>query len=64
MRREPKPSELQEITETARRGDRLGAISLYISATEAGLTEAQDFIRALTAREQVASGDPGDKRPE
>lgn len=62
MRREPKPSELQEITETARRGDRLGAISLYISATEAGLTEAQDFIRALTAREQVASsGEAGDK---
>jgi hypothetical protein len=55
MRRELTQPELQEITALARRGDRLGAISLYISATEAGLTDAQDFIRALTAR---AEGEP------
>jgi hypothetical protein len=52
MRREPTQSELDEILEVVRRGDRLGAISLYISATEAGLTEAQDFIRALISREK------------
>jgi ribosomal protein L7/L12 len=52
MKRDPKPSELLEITAAAQRGDRLSAISLYISATEAGLTEAQDFVRKLTATVQ------------
>ncbi|MHA3775444.1 hypothetical protein ACXR0O_28320 [Verrucomicrobiota bacterium sgz303538] len=52
MRREPNESELDEIKAAVRRGDRLGAISLYISATEVGLTEAQDFVRALTAKEK------------
>jgi hypothetical protein len=55
MRREPKQSDVDEITQAIRRGDRLGAISLYISATEAGLTEAQDYVRALTARERGVS---------
>ncbi|RYD76119.1 MAG: hypothetical protein EOP84_17325 [Verrucomicrobiaceae bacterium] len=61
MRRELKQSELDEIIQVVRRGDRLGAVSLYISATEAGLTEAQDFVRALTAKERGESTDGGNK---
>lgn len=64
MRRELKQSELDEITQVVRRGDRLGAVSLYISATEAGLTEAQDFVRALTAKEKGETTDVGAKNPQ
>ena len=49
MKREPKPAELEEITAAVRRGDKVLAISLYITATGSGLTQAQSFIRALAA---------------
>ena len=62
MRREPKESELEMITEAARRGDRLTAISLYISATEAGLTEAQDFVRSLGGGEKSERPEKGGKK--
>jgi hypothetical protein len=62
MRRELTQSELLEITALAKRGDRLGAISLYISATEAGLTDAQNFIRALTAKAGEDSEQKEEKR--
>ncbi len=62
MRREPNPSELLAITEAVRRGDRLSATSLYISATEAGLTDAQDFIRALTAEERDENASTATKK--
>ena len=47
MRKDPSPSDIQKVTEAVRCGDRIGATRLYLSATEAGLTEAQDFVRAL-----------------
>jgi hypothetical protein len=56
MRRDLKPEEIEEIKAAVRKGDRLGAISLYISATEAGLTEAQNFVRKLTASERSEQG--------
>ena len=64
MRREPKQSEVDEITEAVRRGDRVGAISLYISATEAGLTQAQDYVRALIAREKGGSTGEATQNPQ
>ena len=49
MRDELKPEELEEITAAIRSGDRIKATSLYISATSKGLTDAQQFVRGLTA---------------
>ena len=49
MKREPKPEENTQIAEAIYAGDRIEATNLYISITECGLTEAQNFIRALTA---------------
>jgi hypothetical protein len=34
-------------------GDRIEATSIYISITECGLTEAQEFIKALTTELQA-----------
>jgi hypothetical protein len=47
MKKDPKPAELEEITAAVRRGDKVQAISLYITATGSGLTDAQNFIRGL-----------------
>jgi hypothetical protein len=49
MRDELKQDELDEIAAAIRNGDRIKATSLYISATSKGLTEAQQFVRSLTA---------------
>ena len=48
MKRELKPEEHEEIVAAVAAGDRVGATSIYLSATEGNLTEAQNFIRALT----------------
>ena len=54
MRDELKHDELDEITAAIRSGDRIKATSLYISATSKGLTEAQQFVRVLTAEAKAA----------
>jgi hypothetical protein len=54
MRDELKHDELDEITAAIRSGDRIKATSLYISATSKGLTEAQQFVRGLTAEVKAA----------
>ena len=43
----PKEVEMNEIVAAIRAGDRLKAISLYISSTNKGLTEAQQFVNTL-----------------
>ena len=48
MKRELKPEEHEEIVEAIAAGDRVKAKSIYLSATEGNLTEAQNFIKALT----------------
>ncbi|MGB8356115.1 MAG: hypothetical protein WCD79_19620 [Chthoniobacteraceae bacterium] len=48
MKRTPTEEEFSKITQAITEGDRVEAINLYISVTECGLTEAQDFIKALT----------------
>jgi hypothetical protein len=47
MKRELKPEEHEEIVRAVAAGDRVKAKSIYLSATEGNLTEAQDFIKAL-----------------
>jgi hypothetical protein len=54
MRNELRREELEAIIGAIRSGDRIKATSLYISATSKGLTEAQQFVRGLTA--EVVAG--------
>jgi hypothetical protein len=53
MRRELTVEERGKIVRAIAAGDRIGATSMYISITECGLTEAQDFIKARTAELHV-----------
>ena len=54
MKRELKPAEREEIVAAVAAGDRLKATSIYLSATEGNLTEAQNFIKSLML-ERVAA---------
>jgi len=49
MKRDLTPEDLDRITQVVLVGDRIEATNIYISITERGLTEAQTFIKALTA---------------
>jgi len=49
MKREPTEEETGKIREAIFANDRVEATNLYLSITECGLTEAQQFIRNLTA---------------
>ena len=57
MKRELKTEEREEIVRAVAAGDRVQAISIYLSATEGNLTEAQNFIRALAGRGNPSLGD-------
>jgi hypothetical protein len=48
MKREPTEEENRKIVEAIVAGDRVEATNIYITITECGLTEAQEFIRTLT----------------
>jgi len=54
MKRELKPEEREEIVAAVAAGDRVKATSIYLSATEGNLTEAQNFIKSLML-ERVAA---------
>ena len=58
MKRELKPAEHEAVLHAVRAGDRVKATSLYLSATEGNLTDAQEFVKTLAAevREQRSSG--------
>ena len=49
MKREPSATELEKINLAISIGDRIEATSLYMSIAGCGLTEAQNFVAALTA---------------
>jgi hypothetical protein len=53
MTQEPTEEEREKIVRAIAAGNRIGAISMYISITECGLTEAQNFIKALTTELQL-----------
>lgn len=54
MKRELKPEEHAEIVSAVAAGDRVKATSIYLSATEGNLTDAQNFVRTLT-EEKIAA---------
>ena len=49
MKREPTEEEHEKITQAIFAGDRAEATSTYISIKGCGLTEAQEFIKKLSA---------------
>jgi DNA-binding GntR family transcriptional regulator len=55
MKRELKPEEHEEIVRAIAAGDRVKATSTYLSATEGNLTEAQNFVKALTAETRASA---------
>ena len=57
MKRELKPEEHEEIVNAVAAGDRVKATSIYLSATEGNLTEAQNFIKSLTVESEAAEAD-------
>ena len=59
MKRELKPAEHEAVRDALMAGDRVKATSIYLSATEGNLTDAQKFVKTLAVamREQRSSGD-------
>ena len=61
MKRELKPEEREQIVSAVAAGDRVKATSIYLSATEGNLTDAQNFVRTLTAENEAAQ--EAEKKP-
>ncbi len=47
MKRELKPTEHEAVLHAVMAGDRVKATSIYLSATEGNLTDAQNFVKTL-----------------
>jgi hypothetical protein len=62
MKRELKPEEHEEIVQAIVAGDRVKATSIYLSATEGNLTDAQNFIKALTAETKTERAQQAGKK--
>ncbi|MFL6515958.1 MAG: hypothetical protein ACJ8M1_13150 [Chthoniobacterales bacterium] len=64
MKRELKPEEREEIVNAVAAGDRVKATSIYLSATEGNLTDAQNFVKTLTAEriEAAEAADAAEKK--
>jgi len=61
MKRELKPEEREQIVSAVAAGDRVKATSIYLSATEGNLTDAQNFVRTLTA-ERIEAAQEAEKK--
>jgi hypothetical protein len=48
MKRDPTNEEHEKITDAILANKRVEATNFYLSSTERGLTEAQDFVKSLT----------------
>lgn len=57
MKRELKPEEREEIARAIAAGERVKAKRIYLSATEGNLTEAPNFIKAITVEAEAAEAD-------
>jgi hypothetical protein len=62
MKRELKPEEREEIVNAVAAGDRVKATSIYLSATEGNLTDAQNFVKTLTAK-RIEAAEAAEKKP-
>ena len=61
MKREPKAAEHEEIVRAVAAGDRIKATSIYLSVTEGNLTDAQNYVKALTADAEAAESQQSSK---
>jgi hypothetical protein len=57
MKRELKPEEHEEIVNAVAAGDRIKAKNIYLSATEGNLTDAQNYLRTLSAKAEVTESE-------
>ena len=57
MKRELKPEEHEEIVKAIAAGDRVKAKRIYLSATEGNLTEAQNYLKTVNAKAEVAESE-------
>lgn len=64
MKRELKPTEHEAVLHAVMAGDRVKATSIYLSATEGNLTDAQKFVKrlALEIKDQRNSGEASPSR--
>ena len=62
MKRELKPEEHEEIVRAVAAGDRIKATSIYLSATEGSLTDAQNYVRTLTAEAEASESERSSKK--
>ena len=54
MKRKLKPEQHERVVRAIAAGDRVKATSIYLSATESNLTEAQNFIRTIVVETEAA----------
>jgi hypothetical protein len=57
MKRELKPEEHEEIVSAVAAGDKIKAKNIYLSATEGNLTDAQNYLKTLTAKAGAADSE-------
>ena len=57
MRRELNPEEHEEIVSAVAAGDRIKATNIYLSATEGSLTDAQNYVKRLTAQAEAEASE-------
>ena len=62
MHRELNPEDQEQIVKLLADGDRIGAISLYISITGANLTDAQNFVKSVAAKDGIEADKPMGQR--
>ena len=53
MKRELKSEECEEIVSATAAGDRVKATSIYPSATQGNLADAQNYVKTLTAEAEA-----------
>ena len=61
MRRELNPEEHEEIVSAVAAGDRIKATNIYLSATEGSLTDAQNYVKRLTAEAEASESERSSK---
>jgi hypothetical protein len=62
VKRELKPEEHEEIVRAVDAGDRIKATSIYLSATEGNLTDAQNYVKKLTLEAEAAEPERSSKK--
>ena len=57
MKREFKPDQHEELVRAVAAGYRIKPTNIYLSATEGSLTDAQNYVKRLTAEAEAAESE-------